>query len=117
MHPMIKFFYLFQNPNVNGNQVALPVPGGYNPMKTPEQLKAGKKGGAIGVGAGQPGTDMYKLKTTVQTLEASLSKKNKEIAELKKSRSDDDNSFQNLGKHSGFFELHLVLCTKIFRSF
>ena len=113
MHLMIKFFYLFQNPNVNGNQVALPVPGGYNPMKTPEQLKASKKGGTGAV----PGTDMYKLKTTVQTLEASLSKKNKEIADLKKSRSDDDNSFQNLGKHSGFFELHLVLCTKIFRSF
>ena len=46
---------------------------------------------------------MYKLKTTVQTLEASLSKKNKEIAELKKSRNEDDNSSQNLGK---FFFLH-----------
>ena len=46
---------------------------------------------------------MYKLKTTVQTLEASLSKKNKEIAELKKSRNEDDNSSQNLGE---FLFLH-----------
>ena len=58
----------------------------------PEQGKAGKKGGSP-----VNGSDMYKLKTTVQTLEASLSKKNKEIIELKKSRNDDDNSFQNLG--------------------
>jgi len=71
----------------NGNQVALPVPGGYNPMKASEK------------GAGNnPGNDMYKLKTTVQTLEASLSKKNKEIAELKKSRNEDDNSSQNLAE-------------------
>ena len=49
---------------------------------------------------------MYKLKTTVQTLEASLSKKNKEIAELKKSRNEDDNSSQNLGE---FLFLHDLL--------
>ena len=78
---------------MNGNQVVLPVPGGYNPMKgAPEPGKGGKKGGSP-----VNGSDMYKLKTTVQTLEASLSKKNKEIIELKKSRNDDDNSFQNLG--------------------
>merc|ERR1719219_352435 len=82
-----------KNAMPNGNRVGLPVPGGYNPLKTPEK---GKKSGSPG--AGQPGNDMYKLKTTVQTLEASLSKKNKEIAELKKSRSDDDNSFQNLAE-------------------
>ena len=78
----------------NGNQVVLPVPGGYNPMKAAEQAKGGKKGGSPVAGG-----DVYKLKNTVQTLEASLSKKNKEIAELKKSRSDDDNSFQNLGNN------------------
>ena len=83
---------------MNGNQVVLPVPGGYNPMKGGEPGKAGKKGGSpVNVG------DMYKLKTTVQTLEASLSKKNKEIIELKKSRNDDDNSFQNLGNFLLFF--------------
>ena len=49
---------------------------------------------------------MYKLKTTVQTLEASLSKKNKEIAELKKSRNEDDNSSQNLGKFLFLHDLH-----------
>jgi len=76
-----------KNQMPNGNQVALPVPGGYNPMKASEK------------GAGNnPGNDMYKLKTTVQTLEASLSKKNKEIAELKKSRNEDDNSSQNLAE-------------------
>lgn len=79
---------------MNGNQVVLPVPGGYNPMKgAPEPGKGGKKGGSP-----VNGSDMYKLKTTVQTLEASLSKKNKEIIELKKSRNDDDNSFQNLAE-------------------
>lgn len=79
--------------------MVLPVPGGYNPMKgAPEQGKAGKKGGSP-----VNGSDMYKLKTTVQTLEASLSKKNKEIIELKKSRNDDDNSFQNLGNFLLFF--------------
>jgi len=82
-----------KNAMSNGSQASLPVPGGYNPMKTPEK---GKKAGSPG--AGQPGNDMYKLKNTVQTLEASLSKKNKEIVELKKSRNDDDNSFQNLAE-------------------
>ena len=58
------------------------------------------------LGAGGNPNDMYKLKTTVQTLEASLSKKNKEIAELKKSRNEDDNSSQNLGE---FLFLHDLL--------
>ena len=94
---------------MNGNQVVLPVPGGYNPMKgAPEQGKGGKKSGSP-----VNGSDMYKLKTTVQTLEASLSKKNKEIIELKKSRNDDDNSFQNLGNFL-LFIYFLYCCKKSF---
>ena len=73
----------------------------------PEQGK-GKKGGSP-----VNGSDMYKLKTTVQTLEASLSKKNKEIIELKKSRNDDDNSFQNLGNFL-LFIYFLYCCKKSF---
>ena len=95
---------------MNGNQVVLPVPGGYNPMKgAPEPGKGGKKGGSP-----VNGSDMYKLKTTVQTLEASLSKKNKEIIELKKSRNDDDNSFQNLGN---FLLLFFFPMRKVFMKF
>ena len=70
------------------NQGHLPVPGGYNPHKIPD--KANKKG--------SQGGDVQKLKNTIQTLEGSLSKKNKEITELKKSKNDEENSYQNLAE-------------------
>lgn len=79
-----------RRPKTNGgmmpaNQV------GFNGPKL--DSKAGKNQGASG------GSDVQKLKTTVQTLEASLSKKNKEIAELKKSKSEEgENSLQTLGE-------------------
>ena len=78
----------------------------------PEQGKAGKKGGSP-----VNGSDMYKLKTTVQTLEASLSKKNKEIIELKKSRNDDDNSFQNLGNFLLLLLFFNIPIRKVFMKF
>ncbi len=74
--------------NVNG-QGHLPVPGGYNPVKNEGHKK----------NAGGGSADVQKLKSTVQTLEASLSKKNKEIAELKRAKNEDhDNQLQVLGE-------------------
>ena len=75
------------------NQGHLPVPGGYNPCKVPENnTKSSNKKGHQGQG------DVQKLKSTIQTLEASLSKKNKEISELKKSKNEEENSYQNLAE-------------------
>ena len=90
---MQDFIYSFQNPPHlnNGSQGHLPVPGGYNPAKL--QASADNKNKK-----NQSPGDINKLKNTVQTLEASLSKKNKEIADLKKSRHEDDNSYQALGE-------------------
>ena len=74
----------------------LPVPGGYNPVKIPDPVtkSTNKKGNQNG------GGDVQKLKATVQTLEGSLSKKNKEISELKKAKNQDEqeNNYQKLSE-------------------
>ena len=78
------------------NQGHLPVPGGYNPCK----IAAAETAKLKKTGPSGNNTDVQKLKATVQNLESSLSKKNKEIAELKKSKSQEngENSFQTLAE-------------------
>ena len=75
------------------NQV-LPVPGGYNPVKVPEPSPSQSKAKKGNQGSG----DVQKLKTTIQSLEGSLSKKNKEISELKKAKNEEENNYQKLAE-------------------
>ena len=70
---------------------SLPVPGGYNPY--------GKSSNHESKTSSNNSEASQKLKKTVQTLEASLAKKNKEIAELKKAKHDsEDNNMESLAE-------------------
>jgi len=76
-----------RRPGQSDNQGSLPVPGGYNPYKN------------SGNDNRNSSNEAQKLKKTVRTLEASLAKKNKEIAELKKANNkSEENNMESLAE-------------------
>jgi hypothetical protein len=81
-------------PQAGPNGGYLPVPGGYNPYKINEPQNNKKNNSNNNK---KPDGDVQKLKATLQTLEASLAKKNKEIADLKKAK-DEENNMQALAE-------------------